>query len=129
MKPTEAQFETQLRSQQTLISYYRFLSPAVFVGQSLNDVAGTGDGRYADFKQQAMRFYQSFQRFFVQKIFRQEKMTSTEFDRIPNFQYQPPDATFFTIPNLLNLLFLAIATGFCVAVGLVKTKKVHLTMA
>ncbi len=126
MKPTEAQFEKQLHSQQMLVSYYRFLSPTVFVSQSLNDVTRTGDRRYTDFKQQTLRFYRSFQQFFVQKVFRQEKMSSTEFDRIPGFQYQPPDTAFFTIPNVLNLFFLIIATGFCIAIGLVKTRKAHL---
>ena len=59
IRPLEAQFETQYRKQQQLIGTYRLLSPMVFLQQSLNDVAGTGDDQFRAFQTDATRHHEA----------------------------------------------------------------------
>jgi len=129
LKPLQDRFRAQTEAQQSLIGLYRFLSPSVFVQQTLNDIAGTGYRRYADFNAQAYGFYQRFQQFFVGKVFRQERMTSADFERIPTFSYAQTAPILLVTPNVLNLaLLLALSAAF-VSVGLRRTAQLRVVGA
>ncbi|TAE24096.1 MAG: DUF3526 domain-containing protein [Candidatus Kapaibacterium sp.] len=117
LKPLQDRFDTQLEAQQSLVRSYRVLSPAVFMQHTLNDIAGTGHDRYATFYAQVVRFYAEFQQFFVKKIFRQEEMSSADFERIPAFHYQKTDAPLLAWSNILNLALLLALTAVFVVVG------------
>lgn len=129
LKPLTDRFEAQLAAQQSLVSMYRFLSPAIFMQQTLNDIAGTGYYRYADFNAQITQFYQQFQQFFVGKVFRQEMMTSADFDRIPNFNYTQPPSTLFAWSNLLNIGLLFTLMVLCMGIGMVRITRLRLVEA
>ncbi len=129
IKPIEAGFTAQREKQQQFISYYRFFSPAIFTQQALNAVAGTGQDRYSEFERQVDSFYADFQEYFRQKVFRQEKMTSTDFAQIPSFKYQAPESDLFSLPNVLNLLVLAVFSCLFVFLGLNQAKRISLALA
>ncbi|MCU0427840.1 MAG: DUF3526 domain-containing protein [Candidatus Kapabacteria bacterium] len=129
LKPLQDRFSAQTEAQQSLIGSYRFLSPSVFVQQTLNDIAGTGYRRYADFTAQTYSFYQRFQQFFVGKVFRQERMTSADFELIPAFRYAQTASTLLIAPNVLNMALLLILTVAFVSLGLTKTARMQLVEA
>jgi ABC-2 type transport system permease protein len=129
LKPLQERFHAQTEAQQSLISLYRFLSPAVFVQQTLNDIAGTGYRRYADFNAQTYSFYQRFQQFFVEKVFRQERMTSADFERIPAFHNVQTAPTLLIPSNVINMALLLVLTAACVSVGLTKTARMRFVEA
>lgn len=84
----EERFDQQLANQQSLVRMIRFLSPSVTAQEALNDIAGTGLDRYADFKTQVKDFDKSWADFFVPRIFRLEKLSAGDFDSIPRFEYR-----------------------------------------
>lgn len=129
LKPLQDRFESQLQAQQSLVRSYRVLSPAVFMQHTLNDIAGTGHDRYATFNAQVVRFYAEFQQFFVKKIFRQELMTSADFERIPAFRYQKPDSSLLTGANILNLALLLALTAVLIALGFRRIGRMRLREA
>lgn len=129
IQPIEDQFTAQRIKQQQFIGYYRFFSPAIFTQQALNAVAGTGQDRYLDFEQQVDSFYKEFQEYFRQKVFRQEKMASTDFVKIPSFSYQSPEAGLFNLPSALNLLVLAVFSGLFITLGMRQARRVSLSLA
>ncbi len=128
IRPAEARFERQLAKQQQLVRNYRFLSPAVFMQQSLNQAAGTGESRYVDFKKQVWAYYRTFQSYFARKVFRKETMTPADVDHIPAFRYQAPPPGLLSLPALLNGLFLLLVSGMLVVLGLSQSRKVQLAV-
>ncbi len=126
IQPIENQFTEQRKKQQQFISYYRFFSPAIFTQQALNSVAGTGQDRYTDYENQVDTFYADFQEYFRQKVFRQEKMKSTDFTEIPSFKYEAPELGLFSLSNGLNLLVLGALSGLFVFWGLRRVSRVGL---
>lgn len=129
IQPFEAQFEVQHLKQQQLISMYRFLSPMVFMQQSLNEVAGTSDGAFRVFQADVARQHGAYRNFFMQKIFRQEGFKSTDYDKIPAFKYVLPVFQFFTTTNLVNLFCLLILVGLLGSLGLARMPAIRLTAA
>jgi len=84
----EDRFANQLRRQQDLVNTLRFLSPSILAQESSNDIAGTGLSRFQNFRSQVKAFDETWSEYFVPRIFRQEKLTTQDFEQIPSFQYQ-----------------------------------------
>lgn len=78
--------EQRLR-QQHFVAVWRFLSPAILMQDALNDVAGTGEGRYRHYRAQVDRFSQQWRDFFAPKVQRNESLTVADYDRFPRFRY------------------------------------------
>ncbi|GAB3640616.1 ABC transporter permease [Spirosoma arcticum] len=129
IRPLETQFETQYRNQQRLIGTYRFLSPMVFMQQSLNDVAGTGDEQFRAFQTDATRQHEAYRDFFAGKIFRQESFKAADYDKIPSFRYVAPRFPLFAPTNIANLICLLALTSLFVGFGLSRIPKIRLATA
>lgn len=129
IRPLEDQFEVQYRNQQALIGTYQLLSPMVFMQQSLNDVAGTGDEQFRAFQTDATRQHSQYRDFFVGKIFQQESFKAADYDKIPVFQYVAPVARLFNPANLVNLVCLLAMTSLFVVFGLFRMPKIRLAAA
>jgi ABC-2 type transport system permease protein len=86
--PELERFEEQLARQQGLINRYRYLSPAVVMQESLNDIAGAGAARQRAFVEQARDFIDEWQRFFVPLVFRRATLRAADYDAIPRFRFQ-----------------------------------------
>lgn len=82
-----AQHDEQQARQQRLVAAWRFLSPAILMQDALNDVAGTGEGRYRHYRAQVDRFSQQWRDFFAPKVERNESLTQEDYDRFPRFRY------------------------------------------
>jgi ABC-2 type transport system permease protein len=92
-----------------VINRYRFLSPAIFVQQSLNNVAGTGADRYADYESQVTAFHKTFRAYFAPLVYCQEKFTPAQLDAVPIYGYQTPSYSNFSGNNIANWGFLVIS--------------------
>ncbi|MBC7922989.1 MAG: DUF3526 domain-containing protein [Ferruginibacter sp.] len=84
--PVNAAFEAQLARQQALAYRYRFLSPALLLGHSLNEIAGTDTRNYLAFNQSVEDFYGEWNRYFKDKFWKEEKITAATYDRFPTYQ-------------------------------------------
>ncbi len=129
IQPMEAAFETQHQKQQQLISTYRFLSPVVFMQQSLNDVAGTGDEQFRHFQAEATRQHAGYRDFFTAKIFRQESFKAADYGKIPRFRYVAPMFSLFSPGNIMNLICLLALTTLFTGFGLSRIPKIRLAAA
>jgi ABC-2 type transport system permease protein len=87
IRPLEEKFEEQKDKQARLVAQWRFLSPAIFVQQMLENIAATGDAHYLDFEQQMQNAHPKYRAFFTQKIIKQEKMRAADYDLVPRSQY------------------------------------------
>lgn len=86
--PVLERYDRQLLGQQNLVERYRFLSPAILAQQVLGDLAGTGLERYRYFLDQVDRFHQTWQDFFVPRIFRRQAVRAADIDRLPVFRFR-----------------------------------------
>lgn len=117
IRPLEEAFDAQQQRQSMLVAWCRFFSPAIFVQQTLEDVAGTGQRHYHEFERQMQTAHASYRQFFAQKIFKQEKMLAADYDMIPSPAFQPlqNQASFAIWQQIVILLTLA---GLFVGIGL-----------
>lgn len=127
VRPLEQQFRQQRQQQQALIARLRFLSPAVFVQQSLGAVAGTDAARYAGFETQVVAYRQQFQDYFAGKMLRHEPMRATDYAQVPTFRFQPSAPGMLAPGSLLNLAWLLALTAGLVVLGLAGAR--HLQLA
>lgn len=129
VQPFETQFEIQHRNQQNLIERYRFLSPMVFVQQSLNEVASTSDADFRVFQADVTRQHGAYRNFFMQKIFRQEGFTAADYDKIPAFEYELPAFELLATTQLVNLFCLFAFTALFASLAMARLPNIRLTAA
>jgi ABC-2 type transport system permease protein len=119
-------FEEIAAQRQATVNMYRFVSPAIFVQQSLNDASGTGTNRYEDFEKQVSAFHKTYRDYFAPLVYKQEKFTVSNLDKVPQYKYNQPSDTIFNTFNVINLVFLfAVALVFLILAN-VKVRRVNL---
>lgn len=118
IRPLEEKFEVQKGKQAYLVAQWRFISPAIFVQQMLENIAATGDAHYLDFEQQMQAAHAQYRAFFTQKIIKQAKMRAADYDQVPQSQYtgspglvRATRAGFWDILWLLGAGFVAVIWG------------------
>lgn len=87
-KPLLAEYELQLNKQQKLISTFKYISPAILMQQSLNNIAGTSEMHYNDYKKQVFEFSTTWRNYLVPMLFKNQKFTVSNYKELPNFTYQ-----------------------------------------
>jgi ABC-2 type transport system permease protein len=88
MVPVLARYDEQLLKQQAQVDRLRYLSPAIVTQEALNDIAGTGLGRYKHFLALVDRYHQEWRDFFVPKVFAKETLAAADYDRFPKFEFE-----------------------------------------
>lgn len=86
-KPLLIEYDSQLQKQQNLISVFKYLSPAILMQQSLNNIAGTSEKHYNDYKKQVFEFSTVWRDHLVPMLFKEEKVTAKNFNELPSFNY------------------------------------------
>jgi ABC-2 type transport system permease protein len=86
--PVLAEFDRQLAAQQALVDRYRFLSPAILIQSVLYDLAGSGVSRYNHFRRLAEEFHGRWRGHFEPLVLKGAKLTTTDLNRIPQFQWR-----------------------------------------
>lgn len=87
-KPLLAQYDSQLKKQQNLISTFKYVSPAILMQQSLNNIAGTSEKHYNDYKKQVFEFSDSWRNYLVPMLFKKQKFSKKNYHELPEFIYK-----------------------------------------
>lgn len=116
--PVLARYDEQLQKQQSLVNGLRFLSPAIVMQETLNDVSGTGNARYKHFLGQVKSYHADWQNYFIPRVFQRTKLTAATYDAAPRFDWQeeiPNVVARRVLFGLLGIIAFALAVA---AVGL-----------
>ena len=93
LEEVAAGYDARLAEQRGVVGRYKFLSPALLVQEVLNDAAGTGDARFARFRDQVRAYAEEWKAFFVPAILAGESMTADVVGRRPAFDFQDESAS------------------------------------
>ncbi|MEO9572305.1 MAG: DUF3526 domain-containing protein [Polaribacter sp.] len=112
-KPILAEYESQLKKQQNLISTFRYMSPAILMQQTLNNIAGTSEKHYNDYKIQVFEFSTTWRNYLVPMLFKNQKFTQKNYHELPEFHYKNRIETnfwlnLFAIIGINTILFFVI---------------------
>lgn len=88
MERKKSEFDAVVEKRERVVTRYRFLSPAIFIQLSLNNIAGTSDSRYKSFDKQVAGYQQAFRDYFEPLVYRKERFTAAHLDGVPKFTYQ-----------------------------------------
>lgn len=103
-KPLLAAYDSQLLKQQRLIGVFKFISPAILMQQSLNNIAGTSEKHYNDYKKQVFEFSETWRNYLVPMLFKQEKFTVANYNELPKYVYKNRVTNNVWFNSLLMLL-------------------------
>lgn len=87
-KPLLAEYDSQLKKQQNLISTFKYISPAILMQESLNNIAGTSENHYNDFKKQVFEFSDEWRNYLVPMLFKEQKFSKKNYNELPKFEYK-----------------------------------------
>ena len=87
-----AEHDARRAEQIRLVRRYRYLSPALLAQDVLVDAAGTGDARFAHFRDQVRSFAEEWREFFVPAILADEQMSVDVLTRVPVYRAVEEDA-------------------------------------
>jgi ABC-2 type transport system permease protein len=111
LQDVASQYRVRLDAQRALVRRYRLLSPALLTQEVFNEVAGTGDARYAHFQEGVRAFAEEWKAFFVPPILAGDQMSAEVAAGIPTFSYlEEAEASVFarSVGPLLALLGFAL---------------------
>lgn len=118
MRPLEEKFEIQKAGQMAFLERCRFFSPAIFVQQLLENLAGSSEAHYQDFEAQVQVAQAEYRSFFTEKILKGEKMRAIDYEHVPQPRYKPSaPLTQYTRHAWYDLCYLLLATGLFVVLG------------
>lgn len=124
-EPVARRYDEQLARQQQAASWFKFLSPALLAREALDDFAGTGPHRHADFRAQVDRFHATWLEYFNPRIVQRAALAS--FDDVPAFTYTEESAGRVLGRAGTALTALALLAGLCGLVGLRRLRTYPLT--
>jgi ABC-2 type transport system permease protein len=120
-KPLLAEYDLQLKKQQNLINMFKYVSPAILMQQSLNNIAGTSETHYNDYKKQVFEFSNTWRNYLVPMLFKNQKFKVTDYNKLPNFTYKnriKNNAWF----NLLAMIIISITILVLLTINDLKNK-------
>jgi ABC-2 type transport system permease protein len=91
VKPILENYDRQLLSQQNMVRRLQILSPAIAMQEILNDISGTGNGRYQHFSRQVKEFHKGWQDYFVPRSFQKMRFDTEMYRNSPQFRWQEED--------------------------------------
>ena len=103
IQPVLGEYEGKLKQQQEWVNQLRFISPALLLQSSFNNIAGTATRDYEDYRKQVKEFAIVWRDYFLPKIFRGETFTKAMMAELPEFSYRPLTGGSQYQPNLLGL--------------------------
>ena len=87
LAPLLARFAAQRTRREVLVTWLRSLSPALAVQGILDDIAGSGPGRYRAFLQAVARYHAVWRAFFLGRMYRGDAVTVGDYAQIPRFAF------------------------------------------
>jgi len=105
VKPILDKYDKALAKQQTWVDNLRFLSPAILLQNSLNDLAGTSTAHYADFRNQVIVFADVWKGYFKPRMFANEVMKAEEMKELPKHTYNTESVKNHFASDLAGMIF------------------------
>lgn len=113
LKPLLDSYDKQLISQQESIKKWQYISPAIIMQQSFNDLAGTSTAHYQSYKKQIVDFSNTWRDFFIPMLYNKEPFKTSTYKDLPKFKYIQPKGSSINLNTfiliLLSICFLSIA--------------------
>lgn len=105
VKPILDTYDEALSKQQTWVDQLRFLSPAILVQNSFNELAGTSTAHYSDFRNQVIAFADVWKGYFKPRMFANELMRAEQMKDLPKHTYATAQVKSHYASDLTALLF------------------------
>lgn len=105
LKPLLDSYDTQLQSQQKSIKKWQYISPAIIMQQSFNDLAGTSTAHYHSYKKQVINFSNTWRDFFIPLLYNKQPFKTSTYKDLPKFEYKQPKGSFITLNTFILFLF------------------------
>ncbi|NAS12180.1 DUF3526 domain-containing protein [Poritiphilus flavus] len=116
LAPVVDKFEGQLQKQQDWIGRFKWVSPAIIVQESLNQMAGTSTRDYENFRKQVVGFASDWRQHFMPFLYNNQDFSQKDYPNLPKFQFeQRSSASFGVIPVLLLIAIALFGLGFTVS--------------
>jgi ABC-2 type transport system permease protein len=122
VQPVLDRYDSQLRKQQAVVDRFRFLSPAILVQETLNEIAGTDFGRYRHFMMQVDRFHRDWQNYFASRALQKVSMNIEAVDQAPVFAFEERPLAAIASRVAASLLGLALPAAF---IGLLAMRRMR----
>ena len=103
LSPVVDTYETQLKKQQNWISLFEWISPAIIVQESLNQMAGTSTRDYESFRKQVVGFAATWREHFMPFLYNNKNFSQEDYPNLPEFQYEQESFSSFRVIPLLLL--------------------------
>lgn len=116
VRPLQRQFDAARQAQFEFMQRYSFLSPALNVVLSADQLAGIDAPRYAGFIDLVNQFEDQWRRYFVPHLMAGDQLSPTDYQMMPSFNPQSLTATANGLRSI-QLLSLALI-GFGLVIGL-----------
>ncbi len=113
--PLLVRYDQQLKKQQHLIHLFKYLSPAILMQQSLNNIAGTSEKHYNSYKKQVFEFSNTWRNYFIPMLFKGETFTTEDYKNLPQFVYKNklPNSTWYNaLIIILTTVLVSIVFGY-----------------
>ncbi|MEM6737815.1 MAG: DUF3526 domain-containing protein [Bacteroidota bacterium] len=101
IQPVLDEYEMKLQQQQAWVDQLRFISPALLLQSSFNEISGTSTRHYEDYREQVSDFSLIWRDYFLPKIFRGEAFTKVMMAELPEFEYQSSTTHKLRTANIL----------------------------
>ncbi|MFY0630234.1 MAG: DUF3526 domain-containing protein [Flavobacteriaceae bacterium] len=105
LKPFLSSYDDQLQSQQKWITNWQYISPAVIMQQSFNDLAGTSTKHYHEYRKQVIEFSLEWRNFFTPMLYKNQPFNSSMYKDLPTFEYKEPKMSSITFNTFIVFLF------------------------
>jgi len=109
VRPLYDDFQAQLNKQEALVQRFQYLSPAIMMQLSLNEISGTSADRYEHFLNQVYSFHAEWKEFFNTKFLQRYPLKPADYADFPEFDYtEEPFGAMVArlVPSLLGMLIL-----------------------
>ena len=87
--PLFSLYDQQLKTQQSWIDKWIWLSPSLIINKEMNRISGNSTADYQNFKNQVLVFSKEWRYHLITMLYNQQPFTSKDYDSLPSFTYKP----------------------------------------
>jgi ABC-2 type transport system permease protein len=113
LSPVVKAYEEQLQKQQDWVGRFKWISPAIIVQESLNQMAGTSTKDYEDFRKQVIAFAETWRGHLTPFLYNNHDFSQEDYPNLPVFKYEPMDSNkWAALPLLVFISAGLLGLGF-----------------
>ncbi|QXP69968.1 DUF3526 domain-containing protein [Polaribacter sp. R2A056_3_33] len=111
LEPLFSDYEDKLKKQQSWVSKFQWISPAIITQSALGTMAGTTKEDYNNYQNQVYQFAADWRNYFVPLLYNNKTFNKTMYKELPTFTYAPKKdhSLLYAIVGLLLISVVVIA--------------------